>query len=85
MTPDFSALDGTGIEHMVGGLLTIVLTGAVAALIISAICWAYGHTDGNWQLTVKGKYGVVISVGVAGLAGAGVAYINWLIALGEQL
>jgi hypothetical protein len=82
--PDFSAVSGNTLASVVGALLTIVLIAAVASLIASAICWAYGEANGNYQLSAKGKTGVLIALGAAALSGAGVAWINFLIDVGEN-
>jgi steroid 5-alpha reductase family enzyme len=85
MGPDFSALDGTGIEQVIGALLTIVLVAAVAALIVAAILWAVGTGTGNWQLASKGRLGTLVALGTGVAAGAGVAFLNWLVRLGGTL
>lgn len=85
MSPDFTALAGTGIEQAIGALLTIILIMAVGALIISAILWAYGTTTSNWQLASKGRTGVLIALGTGVAAGAGVTWMNWLLTLGSSL
>jgi len=85
MGPDFSALNGTTLERVIGALLTIVLTAAVASLIIAAIMWAYGTATGNWQSASKGRVGVLIALGTAAAAGAGVAILNWLLHVGSRL
>jgi hypothetical protein len=69
----------------VGALLTIVLIAAVASLIASAVCWAYGEANGNYQLAAKGKTGVLIALGTGIAAGTGVAWINFLVDVGESL
>jgi len=84
--PDFDGLGGIGdLKQVIGALLTIVLIVAVLMAIVSAICWAFGASHGNPALASKGRVGVLVGVGAAALAGAGVAWVNWLIALGNQL
>jgi hypothetical protein len=85
MSPDFSAANNTVLASVVGALLTIVLIAAVAALITAAICWALGEANGSYQLSSKGKTGVLIALGTAIAAGAGVAWMNFLIHVGETL
>jgi len=85
MGPDFSALDGTSIEQVIGALLTIVLIAAVASLVIAAIIWAIGTGTGNWQLAAKGRLGTLVALGTGAAAGAGVAFVNWLLAVGQSL
>ena len=84
--PDFDGLGGIGdLKQVIGALLTIVLIVAVLMIIVSAICWAFGASNGNPALASKGRVGVLVGIGAAALAGAGVAWVNWLIALGNQL
>jgi Family of unknown function (DUF6112) len=84
--PAFDGLGGIGdLKQVIGALLTIVLIVAVLMVIVSAICWAFGASHGNPALASKGRVGVLVGVGAAALAGAGVAWVNWLIALGNQL
>ncbi len=84
--PDFDGLGGIGdLKQVIGALLTIVLIVAVLMVIVSVICWAFGASHGNPALASKGRVGVVVGIGAAALAGAGVAWVNWLIALGNQL
>ena len=66
-------------------LLTIVLITAVLMLIVSAIMWAIAAANGNYSAAAKGRTGVLVALGTAVLAGAGVAWLNWLIDLGQQL
>ena len=84
--PDFDGLNGIGTLKEVGGaLLMFVLIIAVLMLIVSAICWAIFASHGNATGAAKGRTGVLVSLGAAILAGAGVAWINWLIGIGGQL
>lgn len=84
--PDFDGLGGIGdLKQVIGALLTIVLIVAVLMVIVSAICWAFGASHGNPALASKGRVGVLVGIGAAALTGAGVAWVNWLIALGNQL
>ena len=54
-------------------------------LIVSAIVWAIAAANGNHAIASKGRTGVLVALGAAVLAGGGVAWMNWLIALGDQL
>ena len=85
MGPDFTAVGGTGIQAVIGALLTIVLIAAVATLIVGGIGWAVGTGTGNWQLAAKGRVGVLVALGAGAAAGAGIAWANWLIHLGARL
>ena len=84
--PDFDGLGGIGdLKQVIGALLPIVLIVAVLMVIVSAICWAFGASHGNPTLASKGRAGVLVGIGAAALAGAGVAWVNWLTTLGNQL
>jgi steroid 5-alpha reductase family enzyme len=84
--PDFDGLSGIdGLREVAGALLMIVLIVAVLMLIVSAICWAIGAANGNYQAAASGRAGVLVSLGGAILAGGGVAWLNWLITIGDQL
>jgi phosphatidylglycerophosphate synthase len=85
VSPDFSAVTGNTLASVVGALLTIVLITSVASLVAAAICWAYGEANGNYQLSAKGKAGVFIALGAAALSGAGVAWANFLIDVGQRV
>ncbi len=84
--PDFSGLPGiSDLQQLVGALLTITLIASVAALVISGIVWAFATSTGNFHLASRGRTGILVSLGVAALAGGGVALINWLISIGQQI
>lgn len=84
--PDFGSLTGMdSLRDVVGALLTITLIAAVAALVVSGVAWAFGASSGNYQLASRGRTGVLVALGVAVLAGGGVALLNWLISVGDQL
>ena len=84
--PNFDGLSGVGdLKTVIGAALTIVLVIAVLMIIISAIIWAIATGPGNTSIAAKARAGVLVALGAAVLAGAGVAWINWLINLGEQL
>ena len=84
--PDFDGLAGIGdLRAVIGALLMIVLITAVLMLIVSAIIWAIAAANGNYSAVGKGRTGVLVALGAAVLAGGGVAWMNWLIDLGQQL
>ena len=47
--------------------------------------WAIGSANGHHQVATKARIGVWTALGAAALAGAGVAWMNWLITIGGQL
>ena len=84
--PDFDGLAGIGdLKQVVGALFMFVLIIAVLMLIVSAIIWAVSASSGNYSAAAKGRVGVLLALGAAALAGGGVAWMNWLIALGQRL
>ena len=84
--PDFDGLGGIGnLRAVVGALLTLVLIVAVLMLILSAIVWAIATAQGNYAAASKARTGVLVALGAAALAGSGVAWMNWLLNLGQQL
>lgn len=84
--PDFGGLDGiSDLQTVIGALLTIVLIVAVLMLIVSAIIWAIAASTGNYAIASKARTGTLVALGAAALAGCGVAWVNWLISVGEQL
>lgn len=86
MFPDFDGLLGIGdLKQTIGALLMFVLVIAVLMVVISAIVWGLAASHGNPATATKGHIGVLVAASAAALAGAGVAWVNWLIVLGGQL
>lgn len=84
--PDFDAVGGRStLIGIVGALLTITLIVAVLMLIICAIVWAVSSSTGNATAATRGRVGVFVSIGAAALAGAGVAWLNFLLRVGTTL
>lgn len=84
--PDFGGVGGAGeLRAIVGALLMFVLIIAVLMLIVCAIVWAIASSSGNYQAATKARTGLFVSLGAAALAGAGVAWVNFLLGIGEQL
>jgi hypothetical protein len=84
--PDFGALDGAGqLKAVIGALLTFVLIIAVLMLIVCAVTWAVSSAHGNYQASTKARTGLFVALGAAALAGAGVAWMNFLLGVGATL
>ena len=84
--PDFGAVGGAGdLRAIVGALLMYVLVFAVLAILICAATWAIASTSGNYQSAMRARTGLLVAVGAAALAGAAVAWMNFLIGVGQQL
>ena len=84
--PDFDGIGGIGdLRAVIGALLMFVLITSVLMVIVSAIIWAIAAANGNYSAAGKGRTGVLVALGTAALAGAGITWLNWLINLGDQL
>ncbi|QEA30076.1 hypothetical protein FGL91_16900 [Microbacterium sp. CBA3102] len=84
--PDFSGVGGASdLRSIVGALLMFVLVIAVLMLIVCAIVWAIASSSGNHQATTKARTGLFVALGAAALAGAGVAWVNFLLDVGAEL
>lgn len=83
--PDFGGVGAAGdLRTVVGALLTIVLFGAVLMLIVCSVAWALAASSGLYHATTKARAGVWAAVGTAVLAGAGVAWANFLLDVGSR-
>ncbi|WP_308468459.1 DUF6112 family protein [Rathayibacter soli] len=84
--PNFGAVDGAGqLRTVIGALLTVVLIIAVLMLIVCAVTWALSSAHGNYQAATKARTGLWVALGTATLAGAGVAWMNFLLGVGASL
>lgn len=84
--PDFDGLGASAqLQSIVGALLTFVLIIAVLMLIVCAIMWAIASANGNYQSATKARTGLFVAVGAAALAGAGVAWLDFLLDVGSRL
>ncbi|MHB1235636.1 MAG: DUF6112 family protein [Microbacteriaceae bacterium] len=84
--PNFGAVDGAGqLKAVIGALLTFVLIIAVLMLIVCAVTWAVSSSHGNYQASTKARTGLWVALGAAALAGAGVAWMNFLLGVGATL
>jgi hypothetical protein len=84
--PDFGGVGGQhALTGIVGALLTITLIAAVLLLIVCAITWALAAGAGNPAAASKARTGLWVCAGTAILAGAGAAWLNFLLHLGHSL
>ncbi len=85
----FPNFDGVGaaaeLQSIVGALLMFVVVTAVLMLIVCAIVWAIASSSGNYQAATKARVGLFVAIGAAALAGAGVAWMNFLLDIGTEL
>lgn len=84
--PDLGGVGGASdLRAIVGALLMFVLVIAMLMLIVCAIVWAIASSSGNYQSATKARTGLFVSLGAAALAGAGVAWVNFLLDVGTRL
>lgn len=84
--PDFDGVGGAAeLRSIVGALLMFVLVIAVLMLIICAVVWAIASSNGNYQAATRARTGLFVAIGTAALAGAGVAWVNFLLNIGSRL
>lgn len=84
--PNLRAVGGAGqLETVVGALMTIVLVVAVLMVVVCAAAWAVTSAHGNFQAAAKARAGLLVALGAAGLDGAGIAWMNFLLHLGPSL
>ena len=84
--PDFGGVGAAAdLRTVIGALLMFVLIIAVLMLIVSAIVWAISSSTGNPHTATKGRIGAWVALCTAGLAGAGVAWVNFLLSVGDRL
>ena len=86
VSPDFGAVDGaSGLQAIVGALLTYGLIIAVLMVVVCAVTWGLGSAHGSWHVCAKAKSGLLVALGGAGLTGGALAWGNWLLDLGATL
>jgi hypothetical protein len=86
ITPNTNGLPGTGTAtQIVGALLTYGLIACVAAIVVSAMVWAFAHHNGNGRYSDSGKNGVLVSCGGALLIGAANLLVTFFSGLGGAL
>ena len=84
--PDFGGVGGAAeLRSIVGALLMFVLVTAVLMLIVCAIVWDIASAHGNHHAATRARTGLWVAVGAAALAGAGVAWLNFLLDVGTRL
>ena len=84
--PDFGGVGADSeLRAVIGALLMFVLIIAVLMLVVSAIIWAIASSTGNAHTATKARIGAWVALGTAALAGAGVAWVNFLLGVGAEL
>jgi MFS family permease len=86
LTPDPTALPGASmIQSFANGLASWGLIAAMIGIIVGAVIWAFGHYSQNYQQSVNGRKGVMVSGLAALLIGAAPYIINTLFGKGVNL
>ena len=84
--PDPSQLPGGQVlQNLTDGVMGWALILALVALVVSAVAWALGSNSNNYQYSVAGRRGVVISGLAALLIGAAPAIINFFFNTGTRV
>jgi hypothetical protein len=84
--PNFGAVGGAEqLRTLTGALLTLVLITSVLMMIVNGAVWALASSSGNFQTATRARTGFCVACGAAALAGAGVAWINFLLGVGATL
>ena len=84
--PDVSQLPGGDVlQNLTNGIAGWALVLCLVALVISAAAWALGSNSQNYQYTVAGKKGVIVSGLAALLIGAAPALINFFFNAGGSV
>lgn len=86
ISPNSTGLPGISqLRHIAGASTTIRLVLAVLALIISAIVWRSGRNLPTRTSPGRGKLGVLVALGAAGVCGASVTLVKSFWNLGQPV
>ena len=84
--PDFAAVGGAEqLRSIIGALLTMVLIFSALMMIVNGAVWALASSSGNFQTASRARTGFFVACGAAALAGAGVAWMKFLLGVGVNL
>jgi hypothetical protein len=84
--PDPSALPGSAQgEQVVNGLFFWALLSTLGGLFVSVVVYAAAKHFNNHHYAQAGKGGILVNAGLALIAGAGPAIINFFADLGQQV
>lgn len=86
ITPKADNIPGSSqVSDVIGGMMGWGLLLAGAALVISAVVWAFGANSQNSQQATAGKRGVLIALAAAIIIGAGNVLVSWAFNLGSSV
>ena len=84
--PDPTQLPGGDVlQQLTNGVMGWALVLSLVGLLVSAAAWALGANSQNYQYTVAGKRGVIVSGLAALLIGAAPAIINFFFHAGTSV
>jgi hypothetical protein len=84
MTPDFSAIPGSGtLNQIVNGLGAVALLLSLAGIIVGGGLWGVGSLSSNYHAATVGKRATLLSIVGALIVGAAAALVNWAFNLGQ--
>ena len=79
-------LPGTAqLNQLISGFDTWALMAALAGMLVGAAVWALGHHTSNYQQSLSGRKGLMVSAVAALVLGAAPTIINFLFGLGGQV
>ena len=65
--------------------MSIWTLNAILAFAATATIWAIASHTGNPYTAQKARVGVFVALGTAALAGAGIAWANFLLTIGDRI
>jgi hypothetical protein len=84
--PNVRSLPGSGtLLQLVNGLAGWALIGALVALVLGAVAWAFGSHSHNVHQAMAGRRAVLVSAAAALLIGAAPVLINFFFHAGSGL
>jgi hypothetical protein len=84
--PNVHSLPGSGtLLQLVNGLAGWALVGALVALVLGAVAWAFGSHAHNVHQAMAGRRAVLVSAAAALLIGAAPVLINFFFHAGHGL
>lgn len=84
MTPDFSAIPGSGtLQQLVNGLGAVALLLCLAGIIVGGGLWGVGSLSSNHHAATVGKRATMLSIVGALIVGAAGALVSWAFSVGS--
>jgi len=80
--PDTSLPGTNQLQSLINGFSSWALMAALAGMLLGAGVWALGHHASNYQQSMNGRRGLLISGVAAIVVGAAPALVNFLFKLG---